>query len=125
MKMIDIKAVGVNIADIRRKNNLTQEQLAELAGLSTNYIARVERGEIQNFSAINMLRIAAALDVSIDELAEGAHEKEKLKSKPHRKELNKLLDQMGHETSELLSQSFIKTIHLIQDNNSKHEKSGK
>ena len=125
MKTIDIKAVGANIADIRRKNNLTQEQLAELAGLSTNYIARVERGEIQNFSAINMLRIAAALDVSIDELAEGAHKKEKLKSKPHRKELNKLLDQMGHETSELLSQSFIKTIHLIQDNNSKHEKSGK
>lgn len=125
MKTIDIKAVGANIADIRRKNNLTQEQLAELAGLSTNYIARVERGEIQNFSAINMLRIAATLDVSIDELAEGAHKKEKLKSKPHHKELNKLLDQMGHETSELLSQSFIKIIHLIQDNNSKHEKSGK
>ena len=123
--MIDIKAVGANIADSRRKNNLTQEQLAELASLSTNYIARVERGEIQNFSAINMLKIASSLDVSIDELAEGAHKKENLKSKPYRKELNRLLDQMGHETSELLSQSFIRTIQLIQGHDSKHEKSGK
>lgn len=123
--MIDIKAVGTNIADFRRKNKLTQEQLAELANLSTNYIARVERGEIKNFSAINMLKIASALDVSVDVLTEDAHENESFKPQPHRKELNKLLDQLGHETSELLSQSFIKTIQLIQDNNSKHEKSGK
>ena len=123
--MIDIKAVGTNIADSRRKNKLTQEQLAELANLSTNYIARVERGEIKNFSTINMLKIASALDVSVDTLTEGAHENESFKPQPYRKELNKLLDQLGHETSELLSQSFIKTIHLIQDNDLKHEKSGK
>lgn len=88
---------------------MTQEQLAELANLSTNYIARIERGKIQNFSAINMLKIASTLDVSIDELVASADHKENVKfnSQPYRRELNKLLDQMGHETSESLSQSFI------------------
>lgn len=123
--MIDIKAVGTNIADSRRKNKLTQEQLAELANLSTNYIARVERGEIKNFSTINMLKIASALDVSVDALTEDAHENDSFKPQPYRKELNKLLDQLGHETSELLSRSFIKTIQLIQKHDLKHEKSGK
>ncbi len=123
--MIDIKTVGTNIADFRRKNKLTQEQLAELANLSTNYIARVERGEIKNFSTINMLKIASALDANVDELTENAHKREGFKSQPYRKELNKLLDQLGHETSELLSQSFIKTIQLIQKHDLKHEKSDK
>ena len=125
MKMINIKSVGTNIADFRHKNNLTQEQLAELSNLSTNYIARVERGEIQNFSAINLLKIAEALDVSVDELSESIHKKEAFKPQPYRKELNRLLDKMGHETGELLSQSFIRTIRLIQSHNPKHKKSGK
>lgn len=112
--MIDIETVGTNIAKIRRKNNLTQEKLAELAGLSTNYIARVERGEIQNFSAINMLKIASALDISLDELVVGAHKNLKIETQPYRRKLNELLNQMEHETSEALAESFIRTIELIQ-----------
>lgn len=118
--MNDIKTVGTNIAKVRRKNNLTQEKLAELADLSTNYIARVERGEIQNFSAINLLKIANALDISVDELVEGAHKKSIIQPQPYLQELIKLLNQLGHETSEELSQSFIRTIELIQ--NSKQNK---
>lgn len=112
--MINIETVGSNIAKIRRKNKLTQEKLAELANISTNYIARVERGEIQNFSAINLLKIANVLDTSVDEFVESAHGQQKIKPQPYRKELIKLLNKMGHETSEKLSQSFIRTIELVQ-----------
>ncbi|MDD4979547.1 MAG: helix-turn-helix transcriptional regulator [Gallionella sp.] len=52
---------------IRLEKNLTQESVAEEAGLHPNYINAVERGEL-NISIANIERIAAALDVQMTEL---------------------------------------------------------
>jgi transcriptional regulator with XRE-family HTH domain len=46
---------------------MTQEQLAEFAGLHPNYISSVERGK-RNISICNIERIALALDVPMPEL---------------------------------------------------------
>lgn len=40
-----VKIVGLNIKEIRKKKNLTQEQLAEKCGLQTSFLAGVERGD--------------------------------------------------------------------------------
>lgn len=47
---------------LRADHDLTQEALAELADLHTNYVSSVERGE-RNVSLFNIIRIAHALGV--------------------------------------------------------------
>ena len=56
-----------NMKRIRLEKNLTQELVAEAAGLHTNYISSVERGQ-RNISICNIERIACALGVGMPEL---------------------------------------------------------
>lgn len=54
-----------NIATLRRAAGLTQKQLADLSGVGIRQIQYAESGERQlaNYTAINLLRIAAVLGV--------------------------------------------------------------
>lgn len=58
---------AANLKRVRTANSLTQEKVAEYAGLHVNYISSVERGE-RNISICNIERIAMALDVPMGEL---------------------------------------------------------
>jgi transcriptional regulator with XRE-family HTH domain len=58
---------AANMRRIRKARKLTQEQVAEGAGLHPNYISSVERAE-RNISIRNIERIAIALNVKITEL---------------------------------------------------------
>ena len=122
--MIDIHKIGTNIAAKRRKLNLSQEQLAELAGVSSNYMARIERGEVKNFSAINLIKIANALKVSIDELISGSYKNKAIKLNPYQQKLFNLLDMLEDSTSEQLSKLFIEIIKTASttDINNKNDK---
>jgi len=42
--MIDYKDFGQRVRIIRRKNHLTQEELAEQVGISTSFLGHIERG---------------------------------------------------------------------------------
>ena len=59
-----IERIGLNITIIREKQGLTQEKLAELAGLHRAYIGQIERGE-KNIGLKNLEKIAKALNVKI------------------------------------------------------------
>ncbi len=61
---------GRNVRRIRTNRNLSQEVLAEKAGLHRTYIGSIERGE-RNVSLNNIVTIAQALNTSIDELFRG------------------------------------------------------
>ena len=61
------KLFAANIRRIRLEKKLTQEQVAELADLHTNYISSVERAE-RNISICNIERIAFALEVPMHAL---------------------------------------------------------
>ena len=55
-----------NIKKYREKANLTQQQLADKAGISMNYIAKIESKKMQRGFTITVLgRIADALDIDI------------------------------------------------------------
>lgn len=66
---MDYSSIGKNIRKYRLAKNLRQEDLAELAGLSTNYIGAVERGEklpaLETFiDILNTLGVSADMVLS-------------------------------------------------------------
>lgn len=65
---------AANLRRIRLDQDLTQEQVAEGAGLHPNYIGSVERGE-RNITICNIERIAIALGVSMAELVSESAER--------------------------------------------------
>lgn len=60
---------GRNVQRIRKERNISQEKLAELAGLHRTYIGMIERAE-KNITLCNIEKIALALRVRISELVE-------------------------------------------------------
>jgi transcriptional regulator with XRE-family HTH domain len=62
--------IGENIRRLRVQIGLTQEELAEVAGLHRTYIGAIERGE-RNVSLENIVGIARALDVKPSDLLKG------------------------------------------------------
>jgi len=59
-----LKRIGFAIRKEREKAEVSQEKLAELAGLHRTYIGGVERGE-RNISILNLISIARALKVRL------------------------------------------------------------
>jgi transcriptional regulator with XRE-family HTH domain len=59
--------IGERIRFHRKQRDLSQEKVAELAGLDRAYYGGVERGE-RNVSAQNLVKIALALKVEVGEL---------------------------------------------------------
>ncbi|KRB82348.1 transcriptional regulator [Sphingomonas sp. Root710] len=57
------KLVATNVARIRREKGLTQERLAELSGLSQQYLSGLERGN-RNPTIVTLHELATALKVS-------------------------------------------------------------
>jgi len=61
--------VGERIRVARQQKGWTQVELAEAAGLSSNYVARLERGEL-GASLFVAMKIAEALGVTLDVLVQ-------------------------------------------------------
>lgn len=55
---------GLNVQKYRKELGISQEQLAELAGLHRTYISSLERGQ-RSISLNNVERIANALKIDI------------------------------------------------------------
>lgn len=62
-----IMKIGARIRLLRRDRKFSQEELAERAGLHTNYVGQIERGE-KNVTLETLGKIAVALDLSLEEL---------------------------------------------------------
>lgn len=66
--MSDIcKKFGSRVKALRKENNLTQQEFANLSGLHKNYIGMIERGE-RNPTLKNIEIIGNAFELKIDEL---------------------------------------------------------
>ncbi len=65
--MLDMKIIGENIRTERKRQLLTIDRLAEMVGITENFLGKIERGESMP-SFPTMDSIACALGVSIDVL---------------------------------------------------------
>ena len=65
-----LAALGQNVRHRREARELTQEKLAEKAGLDPTYISGIERG-LRNPGIKNVARLAKALSLTTAELCNG------------------------------------------------------
>lgn len=74
---MDYRTIGLNLRKIRVQNKLRQEDVAEKANLSVNYIRAVERGEripsLETFVAI-LNAIGSSADVVLCDVLEMGYE---------------------------------------------------
>lgn len=64
-----LEVFGRNVQKYRKQMNISQEKLAEYAGLHRTYIGMIERAE-KNITLLNIEKIAKALKVEIKNLLE-------------------------------------------------------
>lgn len=60
---------GKKIRELRKQRNLSQEKLANIAGLHWTYVSGIERG-LRNISVKNIFKIAKALKIQPENLLE-------------------------------------------------------
>jgi transcriptional regulator with XRE-family HTH domain len=60
------RSVGANVRAARKEKEWSQEKLAARAKLSSDYVGRLERGEV-NIGIDALARIAGCLEVSFEE----------------------------------------------------------
>lgn len=69
MQRMDICArFGANVRRVRRSQDMTQETLADLAGVNRSYLSELERSGKGNPTLKVMERLARALEVSLSSL---------------------------------------------------------
>ena len=92
MYQIDYVARGKRIRAERRRQDLTQEQLAELADISESFMGHIERGG-RVLSVETLVKIANALNLSIEYIVCGEYnyQPNTLPSEVH-EALNKMSD---------------------------------
>jgi len=65
--MTEAELVGKNVKGYREKLGLSQEALADVAGVHRTYINQVEQGRV-NISIVNLFKIAKALKIEANVL---------------------------------------------------------
>ena len=66
------KLIGMRIKELRKKQLLSQEQLAEKADINSKYLSRMERGT-ENPTLDMLLKLAQSLDVEMWEIFDFGH----------------------------------------------------
>jgi transcriptional regulator with XRE-family HTH domain len=61
------RRVGAKVRALRSAQGLSQEELADRAGLHRTYISQIERA-VKNVTLVSVEKVAKALDVSLAEL---------------------------------------------------------
>lgn len=68
----DLVKLGLAIRAARNAKAISQEALADFAGIDRSHLGRIERGE-RNITVLNLLRIARSLDIASAEILRSAN----------------------------------------------------
>ncbi|MGH3380233.1 MAG: helix-turn-helix domain-containing protein [Actinoallomurus sp.] len=66
--MSEPNTIGDRLRLVRRERNLTQEELAEEAGVSKEIVAKLEQGRRQSARTTTLMKLSDALDVDLSDL---------------------------------------------------------
>ena len=68
MDIVSSKIISKNVKELRKKTGLSQDQMARKANMPLSTYLKVENGVTPNPSIQTLLKIAEALEISLDEL---------------------------------------------------------
>ena len=100
------KRIQKRIKELRKQQNLTQEQLAELADISTHYVYEIEAG-LKTMSCPILAAVACSLHTSADYLLFGSASYDLEADSPSRH------DQLEHLVSMLSAPQRNQVAHII------------
>ena len=96
------KKIGALLRELRREKNLTQEQLAEILGVTNRSVSRWENGvNMPDFDLV--IEIVNYFEVSIDEFLDGERKNDMIDKKTEEK-LLKVADYENAEKQKMLRQ---------------------
>lgn len=98
--------VGKRIEDKRKRRGYTREKLSELADISVQFLADIERGR-KSMTVATLRRIAVALDVTTDYIVNGT---EQFSENEHINTMLAALSPYHKEQAEKLVALFAETI---------------
>ena len=71
--------MGQRITALRKLEGISQQELADRAGLTRQHIGRIEKGELVNVAYITIQQIAEALGMTVDIIDSGLQDMAPLK----------------------------------------------
>lgn len=117
---MDEKGLGQHLQDARKQRHITQQELCQKSGLSYSTLAKIERGAIKSPSIFTVARVAAVLDISLDQIMglSGQPLRKKLVSKRGTKfvyfDVNGCLVQFTHQSFSKLAEKSGVPVDVIQ-----------
>lgn len=93
IKMNKKKLIGLRIKELRKRKALSQEEIAEKAETSPNYVSRMERGT-ENPTLDMLIKLSEALEVDLWELFDFKHQES---SKALREMLKKFANEIDDQ----------------------------
>lgn len=95
---MDNSTLGERIKKARKRLNLTQEQLGEMADVTSAYIGQIERNE-RTPSLKRLKKIAKQLDISVEYLVVGTKSSAEINE-----DLKKELDGINEQQKQLITE---------------------
>lgn len=95
---MDLTKLGLRIKELRRKRNLTQEELGESSDMNSKHLSEVERG-IVNISVQSLNKIAESLGVSLLVLLDIEHQKSQQELA---QDIAKIVEEASHDQTKLI-----------------------
>jgi transcriptional regulator with XRE-family HTH domain len=100
-----LKEVGKKVYEKRKEKQLTQEQIAELLGMTPAGYAKIERG-LSNFSISRLMEIAKKLEIELDEILQAKETSIFINSNNFKNNQSVVYNEMQPTEIELLKSAF-------------------
>ena len=113
MKM-NYEALGRKIKEVRRKQNMTQEYLAEKVDLSVSHVSNIETAKTK-VSLPTLVEISNALGVSVDYLLMDSYQAIEMKEDIFVKELDAVIEQCGPGDKKIVLEISKRLAELLKD----------
>lgn len=97
---------GRRIQEIRKQKKLSQEQVAERAGISSNYVSRIECGK-ENPTLDMLIRLEDALQIELREMFDFGHA-------VSMKELKDAIQKFSQKADETTLRTIVKIIKIFE-----------
>ncbi|MCR5214022.1 MAG: helix-turn-helix transcriptional regulator [Eubacterium sp.] len=110
MKELDYYSIGTRIRKYRKAQGITQEQLAEMVGISIPHMSHIETGNTK-LSLSVLVQIAEALSVQTDALI---YDQPIVNNSVIKQEISELIDKCNNQQSKIIVET-VKNMKITLD----------